>query len=1231
MRLLPADSIQEATGFLHAITIAARNYLAMARTLALSFKATNPASEFTILVVDAERGEIPDAPQYHIATPHDLPIADAEFGRMAHLYDVTELSTALKPWALEMLLDRGAEVAMYLDPDIFVYSSLDEIETTAQQGGIVLTPHTTTPMRRDGLRPSEADIMGAGVFNLGFIAIRKSDRDMLSWWQQRLRRDSISAPEQMLFTDQRWIDLVPGYFEHVVLRDPGYNVAYWNLDSRELSWDDGQCLVNGDPLRFFHFSGYRPETPWVLSKYVADRPRVVLSEHTVVRRLCDAYADELRAQGLDRSSGTPYRFSRFRDGTPITASLRRMYRTAVIEAEELQAEYPPAPSDEDDDAGILGWFQEPVRAGTWVNRMVYAVWQGRHDLQIAFPDPLNRDQQALLDWCLTSGVQESGLSASLLPTGELVRDDHEPVTRSDIPGVNLAGYFQTETGVGQIGRLLVAAVKATGLPYSTLRVTRTTSRQQADFDDSSSPVRYPINIATVNADQFVLWADEVGRDLLSGRYTIGVWAWEVEDFPDCYRESFDLVDEIWAISSFGKAAIECKTVKPVHVIPYQVPEIRVANDLDRQALGLPEQPYFLFMFDYLSVFERKNPLGVIEAFCRAFTEGSGPILVIKSVNGARFRTQREQLRRACDSRCDIYLIEDYLPPQDVESLVAQSAAYVSLHRAEGLGLTMSEAMSAGRPVIATGYSGNLDFMDESNSLLVPYEPVEIPVSAAPYGPPTQWADPDLDVAARFMRWVVENELEAAALGLRAQESVHSTCDLDRTADFVTGRIRAISELQSAGRDGPTPAIGQRAGEPDEPVAAPDVLDLGRRLLYSRPDFDSPSRYPRLARFVRRMVHRALAHHDEQLSHRLSALLSAATARHEQGERRAQAMAEATTARIAELRQTTAGVERTLSQQRAQLAEHGAATTSLTERDAGHQTRLDVLSNLLDATSAEVTAQQARVDVLSAASAEDRAVVQAHTRQLADVVARLNANDARIATLDSESIARPFQVSPDDLRITDERGQLVLGYHGGPDQSGEYSGFEDVFRGTEEFVSQRLESYLDLVRDAGPVLDLGCGRGEFLALLGSAGIAVTGIDSDESMVRRARSRGLDVELGDALDLMRRSEPEQFGAVTSFQVVEHLDPAMVRELFEQSFRILRPGGLLIAETVNPHSAAALKTFWLDLTHVRPLFPESLLFLARECRFASARIYFPQGGADLQDNLRRCGEYAILARKV
>lgn len=1181
---------------MHVVTIAARNYLPMARVLARSFRASNPTDGFSVLVVDADDTEPIDASDFDVIRPSQLSLERAEFFRMAMIYDVTELSTALKPWALEYLIENGANVAVYLDPDIKVYSSLADIEKRALRHGLVLTPHTTVPMKRDGLRPSEADIMGSGIYNLGFIAVSAKSREMLEWWQARLSRDSISAPESMLFTDQRWIDMVPGYYPHWIERDPGYNVAYWNLDARPLHREGENVLVGSSPLRFFHFSGYRPDKPWILSKYVADNPRVVLSEHEVVRELCDEYGLELLALGFG-TIDTPYRYANLPDGTAVTPGLRRMLRKEIVKADNGEGTYPPAPLADPEGRELVDWLREPVLPGSPVNRVLQAVWDERPDLQRAFPDPNGADSAAFITWAAARAVIEGAIAPELLPVPHI--DEPTIYSASDERGVNLFGYFSAELGMGQYGRLLVEAARLAEIPNSTHRSVRTVSRQGAEFTSSDSSTLYPINIAVINADQFALWTNDVGEDVVKDRYVVGVWAWELDEFPEQYSSAFDLVDEVWAISAFTRIGIQAMTDKPVHVLPYPVPAVTAVKPLEHGSIGIPDEPYLCFCFDYLSVFERKNPLALVEAFTRAFDEGAGPNLVIKSINGERCRTERDRLRLACRSRSDIYLIEDYLTGDTMKSLIGSCLAYVSLHRSEGLGLTMIEAMSHGRPVIATGYSGNLDFMTPDNSVLVPYTLAHVGPDAGPYKSTAMWAEPDVDAAAQAMRRVFQDPQWAADLGRRAKAGIAQDTALERAARFVDARVDAIMGEVARRKAQATPI--------EVALTADEVAARARSLIDTPADMESPTRFKTVAPAVRRAVHRLLAHYDHHVTARLSAILEAQEA----------ARAEIAVQFAVEAEQRS----KQLAALESRIGDREDLLLGGIESAGAQLAEVHELQNKVDDSAGRIADVGRRLDMHSARN-------DLNSKRIDEIVGRFETVISRVDLHDTELAARPFMTDPAAIECVDSDGVTSMGYEGA-ERAG-YAGFEDVFRGSEEFVASRLKPYVDLVSGNEPVVDLGCGRGEFLQLLADEGVTASGIELDPSMLERCRARGLEVVEGDAVSTLAARDAESVGSVTSFQVIEHLDPDTVRELFNASFRVLKPGGVMIAETVNPHSPAALKTFWLDITHVRPLYPEALLFAAKECGFASARIVFPQGSSDLEWNLRNCGEYAIVATR-
>jgi glycosyltransferase involved in cell wall biosynthesis len=305
----------------------------------------------------------------------------------------------------------------------------------------------------------------------------------------------------------------------------------------------------------------------------------------------------------------------------------------------------------------------------------------------------------------------------------------------------------------------------------------------------------------------------MGREFFAGRYTIGQWAWELEEFPDRYLPSLDLVDEVWALSKFNRDAIAALTDKPVHVVPLTVTEPTNVQAPSRASLGLPDRFTFLFCFDMFSVMERKNPLGLIDAFSRAFDDGEGPVLVIKALNGDKRLNDREHLRWEAQKRSDVILIDRYLHHDEQVGLMSLADAYVSLHRSEGFGLTMAEAMALGKPVIATAYSGNLDFMTEDNSFLVPWEFGEVPVGCYPYPAGWRWADPDLDAAADILREVASDPAASMAVGARGRTSIFATHRLEvgaATVSRLLGDIR-VRRAASTGDSAPEPRTVPRPG------------------------------------------------------------------------------------------------------------------------------------------------------------------------------------------------------------------------------------------------------------------------------------------------------------------------------------------------------------------------------------------------------------------------------------
>lgn len=362
-------------------------------------------------------------------------------------------------------------------------------------------------------------------------------------------------------------------------------------------------------------------------------------------------------------------------------------------------------------------------------------------------------------------------------------------------GLNFIGYAREYLGQGETMRSLVNAAHSSGTPLIVRDFDPGLKHSNANRSLEAfmkNRCEYLVNCLCINPDMLYRLPYWVAPDEWLDKYNVGYWFWELPNFPEQWEYALTVVDEIWVSTDFIME-IMAKTGKTVRKIPFYIEFENVESNFTRSKHGIPDKDYvFLFHFDYFSTIARKNPHAVINAFLDAFPSSINDVcLVIKSINGTSCsKVQSDLVRQACgDTR--IIFIDETLNSDDMRCLIDCCDSYVSLHRSEGLGLGMAEAMYLSKPVIATGYSGNTEFMNASNSLLVPYELVELKDNEYYFGAGQYWASPNLNAASNYMRKLYFDRTFSDNLGREAGLYMRKHHSKDVTANAIRDSLSIV--------------------------------------------------------------------------------------------------------------------------------------------------------------------------------------------------------------------------------------------------------------------------------------------------------------------------------------------------------------------------------------------------------------------------------------------------------
>ena len=838
-------------------TIASKNYFSYVRTLMQSLKENEPDwTRFVILVDDylneeQEKPLIEDESLYEIIKAKDLGLPNPL--KMFFKYSILELNTAVKPWGFGWLFkEKNFDTVVYLDPDICVYSKMAEVDKELEdEDRIVLTPHITSSVPDDNV-PNEQALMRFGVYNLGFIGLSKGEDTLrlVEWWQGKLENNCVEDLENGIYVDQKWMDIVPALFRKVtILRNAGYNVAYWNQVTRKFSFEDGQYKLNGDPLVFFHFS----------------HVSLLNTKDKLIDSLVNDYKRRIDDNQVAVYKKLPYAYAKFSDGSHIPIAMRIAYRLD----KELQQMCGDNPFDGGDTLMTLPAPRDSKHAIP-MTILMESIWKTRPDLQHAFPDYKNEHREAFANWFIYSAEREYGISKHIIKKIEdaieagikahakevkhnikarpsfksrlkfkiyriiiSVGKIFQPVLKRILPkrlknylavrlhlvpqasavepavsqtpdysaasqkGINLFSYIKGEFSIGEVGRIIARGINTTDTPFSIYDISEGNLHRFGDnswnhkVTDNPS---YNVNIFAFNADSVTYFRNKLGASYWKDKYNIGYWNWELSEFPDQWKEAFNYFNEIWTGSRFVADALAIKSPVPIQRIPLTV-EMKPDEKMDRDYFNIPKDRFlFLCMYDVLSVQSRKNPQGAVNAFIKAFGNNDDVGLVIKVNNSRASENDIAILHEMIKHHKNIYLIDKTLSRTEIDSLINVTDVFVSLHRAEGFGLVLTESMYLRKPVIATNWSANTDYMNLQNSCPVDYKLIKVGSNAGPYSADQLWADPDEEHAAEYMKKLFFDREYYNKIAVSGEKTIKSEYSPEAMGRIIQKRLREINVL-----------------------------------------------------------------------------------------------------------------------------------------------------------------------------------------------------------------------------------------------------------------------------------------------------------------------------------------------------------------------------------------------------------------------------------------------------
>ena len=649
-------------------------------------------------------------------------------------YNLIEFSTCLKPFIFEFLFESEPEIRFvhYLDPDLYFLDggTLDRINSHHVNSPLIFhTPHFfTEPNSAESMYPgSFRNILQVGNSNFGYLSMNSLNKDFLMEFKALVEYHCYENIEYGMFTDQKIGNyLLLKYSERIQkIESKGFNVSYWNLFERTIESgvnSNFQILESKDQLECFHFSGFNLMTPQLLTSHVVN---VKIDKNVALQQLVELYVEdltkiELNYEGISLEVNQIYQSKYF--GTWL--KYKNYKSKMVLNSYDIKID--------------KNFFIENIYAH--VDLKEYVFFEGKF-LNHRFKEWINENivNDSRIDY-FKKIIEISGWSIDT--------EEYTESFQTFYGDVSVIGWFSRVSGVGEFAKTLFEMLNSMSLNVNKIDV---------DENVGQCTILSKLNIWCINADN-ILEIIHKSRINISDSYNIAVVFWEIEYFPPNFVANCNKLDEIWVATDFIYEGLVKSGVKNVKKMPMLVPVDNFESPPLNTRVNKKDKK-ILCAFDFMSCFDRKNPIGVIKIFNSICVKNPDIQLIVKISNSESFPNSRYLLFKEIGSNKRITVIEDLISDQEMSDLYMECDIYISLHRAEGLGLNLIKAVNAGMQVISTRYGGPLEFLNNENAFLVGYQYKEIRNStndAFQYPYTGLWAEPDLSEAKVILEKIVQS-------------------------------------------------------------------------------------------------------------------------------------------------------------------------------------------------------------------------------------------------------------------------------------------------------------------------------------------------------------------------------------------------------------------------------------------------------------------------------------------